>query len=84
MQLFIDQGDGSVELIPVETDCYERTVAQVFVVREDDSEVHLNSQMVMDGYAYHYAQHSVARIRLRLKKQRRSPRHQVLGCGQIQ
>ena len=58
LRSLIDQGDGSVELIPVETDRYERTVAELFVVRGDGSEVHLNSQMVMDGYAYHYAQYS--------------------------
>lgn len=33
-------------------------MADLFVTRQDGSEIHLNSQMVMDGHAYHYAQYS--------------------------
>ena len=58
LRSLIDQGDGSVILIPIETDRYDRTVAELFVPLADGSEIHLNSQMVMDGYAYHYEQYS--------------------------
>ena len=39
-------------------DRYERMVADLFVIRPDGSEIHLNSQMVADGHAYHYTQYS--------------------------
>lgn len=53
----IDQGDGRLVVLPVETDRYGRTVAEVFVPTST-AEIHLNSQMVADGYAYHYARYS--------------------------
>ena len=58
LRSLIDQGDGTVYLIPIETDRYDRTIAELFVPLADGSEIHLNSQMVMDGYAYHYEQYS--------------------------
>ena len=58
LRSLIAQGDGSIGVVPVETDRYDRTVADLFVMRPDGSEIHQNSQMVLDGMAYHYAQYS--------------------------
>lgn len=58
LRSLIAQGDGSVIVIPVETDRYGRTVAELFIPIGGEQEIHLNSQMVMDGHAYHYAQYS--------------------------
>ena len=58
LRSLIAQGDGTGYLIPIETNRYERTVAEPFVPLGGDKEIHLNSQMVMDGYAYHYEQYS--------------------------
>lgn len=58
LRSLISQGDGSVIVVPVETDRYERTVAELFIPIGGEEEIHLNSQMVMDGFAYHYAQYS--------------------------
>lgn len=54
----IAQGDGSIGVVPIEKDRYGRTVADLFVMRSNGSEIHLNSQMLLDGHAYHYAQYS--------------------------
>ena len=55
----IAQGDGSLIVVPVKRDRYERTVADVFVpLAGTEEEIHLNTQMVLDGYAYHYEQSS--------------------------
>ncbi len=58
LRSLIAQGDGSVVVVPVETDRYGRTVAELFLPVGGEEEIHLNSQMVMDGHAYHYAQYS--------------------------
>ena len=58
LRSLVAQGDGYIGVAPVEKDRYGRTVADLFVMLEDDVEIHLNSQMVMDGHAYHYAQYS--------------------------
>ena len=58
LRSLVAQGDGSIGVVPIEKDRYGRTVADLFVMLEDDSEIHLNSQMVMDGHAYHYARYS--------------------------
>ena len=59
LRSLIAQGDGSLIVVPVKRDRYERTVADVFVVvPSSEEEIHLNTQMVLDGYAYHYAQYS--------------------------
>ena len=44
--------------MPIEKDRYGRTVADLFVIRPDGLEIHLNSQMVADGMAYHYEKYS--------------------------
>ena len=58
LRSLIAQGDGSVSVVPVEIDRYGRTVAELFIPVGSEEEIHLNSQMVMDGHAYHYAQYS--------------------------
>lgn len=58
LRSLIDLGGGSVLLVPVETDRYERTVAELYVPLIDYSPIPLNSRMVLDGMAYHYEQYS--------------------------
>ena len=58
LRSLVAQGDGSVIVVPIEEDRYGRTVAELFIPLDDGSEIHLNSQMVMDGMAYHYEQYS--------------------------
>ncbi len=58
LRSLIAQGDGSVIVVPVEMDRYGRTVAELFIPVSGEEEIHLNSQMVLDGYAYYYAQYS--------------------------
>ena len=45
-------------VVPVEVDRYGRTIAELFIPIGDEEEIHLNSQMVLDGHAYHYARYS--------------------------
>lgn len=40
------------------TDRYGHTVVDLFVIVDEEEEIHLNSQMVMDGYVYHYERDS--------------------------
>ena len=55
----LDQGDGTIIGLPIETDRYGRTVAELFVQGVDrEEEIHINSQMTYDGYAYHDDQYS--------------------------
>lgn len=59
LRTLVDKGQGGrIIVIPVEKDRYGRTVADLFVTIGEDNEIHLNSQMVMDGYAYHYERYS--------------------------
>ena len=58
LRSLVAQGDGSIGVVPIEKDRYGRTVADLFIARPDGSEIHLNSQMVMDGMAYHYDRYS--------------------------
>lgn len=58
LRSLVAQGDGSIGVVAIEKDRYGRTVADLFVMRRDGSEIHLNSQMVADGHAYHYARYS--------------------------
>jgi endonuclease YncB( thermonuclease family) len=58
LRSLIARGDGSVIVVPVETDRYGRTVAELFIPVGGEEEIHLNSQMVLDGHAYHYARYS--------------------------
>jgi endonuclease YncB( thermonuclease family) len=55
----VDQGEGGqIIVVPVEQDRYGRTVADLFVPVGEEEEIHLNSQMVADGMAYHYERYS--------------------------
>ena len=55
----VDKSEGGqIIVVPVEKDRYGRTVADLFVELGNDEEIHLNSQMVMDGMAYHYEKYS--------------------------
>ena len=59
LRSLIDQGDGTLIVLPVEKDRYGRTVAEIFVpVVGAEEEIPLTGQMVRDGMAYHYAQYS--------------------------
>ena len=59
LRSLISQGDGTVIVLRVETDRYGRTVAELFVpVVDREEDIHLNSQMTLDGFAYHYEQYS--------------------------
>lgn len=59
LRSLIDQGDGIIIVLRVEQDRYDRTVAELFVpVLGKEEEVHLNSRMVLDGFAYHYERYS--------------------------
>ena len=59
LRSLIDQGEGSLVVVPVEQDRYGRTVAEIFVpMAGTEEEIHVNTQMVLDGMAYQYARHS--------------------------
>ena len=58
LRLLVAQGDGSIGVVPIEKDRYGRTVADLFIDIGEEKEIHLNSQMVMDGMAYHYERYS--------------------------
>lgn len=58
LRSLVAKGDGNIIVVPVETDRYGRTVAELFVPVGGKEEIHLNSQMLMDGQAYHYEQYS--------------------------
>lgn len=57
LRSLINMGNGKLLLVPVEKDRYGRTVAEVYVQDRSKSAVHLNLQMVRDGYAWLYAQY---------------------------
>ena len=57
LRSLINRGDNTLIVLAVEQDRYDRTVAELFVPTSA-GEIHLNSQMVVDGYAYHYARYS--------------------------
>jgi micrococcal nuclease len=64
LRSLISQGDGSVMVVAVEQDPYGRTVAELFITPRPDlgyqpeEEIAVNAQMVVDGFAYHYARYS--------------------------
>lgn len=64
LRSLLNKGDGSVVVVPVEKDKYGRTIAELFVTPlpgtgyQLEEEIHLNSQMVMAGLAYHYTRYS--------------------------
>jgi endonuclease YncB( thermonuclease family) len=64
LRSLLNQGDGSVIVVPVEKDRYGRTVAELFIQRRSGQgnqprqEIAINAQMVADGYAYRYGSYS--------------------------
>ncbi|WP_458789412.1 thermonuclease family protein [Adonisia turfae] len=59
LRALVDQGEGGqIIVVPIEKDRYGRTVADLFIDIGEEKEIHLNSQMVMDGMAYHYERYS--------------------------
>lgn len=59
LRALVDQGEaGQIIVVPIEKDRYGRTVADLFVDIGEEKEIHLNSQMLMDGMAYHYERYS--------------------------
>ena len=62
----VAQGDGTIVVVPIETDRYGRLVAELFVPIEPDLELPVNAQMVADGMAYHYEQFSSRCLRPQL------------------
>ncbi|NET31337.1 MAG: thermonuclease family protein [Cyanothece sp. SIO1E1] len=64
LRSLIDQGDGSIIVVPIARDRYGRMVAELFMQPrpglgyQPGEEIFLNGQMVADGYAYHYARYA--------------------------
>ena len=60
LRSLIAQGDGTIHVLPIETDRYDRTVAELWIpIKLDyEAQIHLNTVMVEAGYAYHYQQYS--------------------------
>ncbi|MEM6614504.1 MAG: thermonuclease family protein [Cyanobacteria bacterium P01_C01_bin.72] len=60
LRSLIDQGNGTIHVLPIEQDRYGRTVAELWIPIKPDYEgqIHLNTAMVEAGYAYHYQQYS--------------------------
>ena len=60
LRSLIAQGDGTIHVLPIETDRYNRTVAELWIPIKPDYEgqIHLNTAMVEAGMAYHYQQYS--------------------------
>ncbi len=50
-------GNGELLIVKVEKDDYQRTIAEVYVQYSMNSAIHLNMQMVRDGYAFWYYAH---------------------------
>ena len=57
LRSLINLGNGELLLVPIETDRYGRTVAEVYVQDSKSTAVNLNMQMLRDGYAWLYAQY---------------------------
>ena len=60
LRSLIAKGDGTIYVLEVEEDRYGRTVAELFMPLKDslDQEIHLNTEMIMAGMAWHYKQYS--------------------------
>jgi len=58
LRSLVELGNGNLLLVPIEKDRYGRTVAEVYVQNRRNSAIHLNMQMLRDGYAWHYERYS--------------------------
>lgn len=50
----VAQGKGRITLVSTGTDKHGRTIADAFIPTSNEQEIHLNSQMLIDGMAYVY------------------------------
>lgn len=58
LRQLISQGTGQIILTTTDIDQYGRTIAEAFIpLANSEAEIHLNSQMVADGFAYVYPQY---------------------------
>jgi endonuclease YncB( thermonuclease family) len=57
LRSLVEMGNGELLIVPIEKDRYGRTVAEVYVQDRRKSAIHLNMQMLRDGYAWLYAQY---------------------------
>ncbi len=53
----VDIGNGELLIVPIEQDGYQSTVAEVYVKDSENTAIHLNMQMIRDGYAFWYYAH---------------------------
>ena len=60
LRSLIAKGDGTIYVLPIEKDRYERTVAELWIPIKPDFEqqIHLNTAMVEAGMAWHYSKYS--------------------------
>ena len=58
LRSLITQGDGSIGVVLTGENHRGTHGRRPVVIRRDGSEIHLNSQMVMDGHAYHDEKYS--------------------------
>jgi micrococcal nuclease len=58
LQRLVNEASQQVIIVPIETDRYGRTVAEVFTLFPGDREKFLNGEQVLAGLAYHYARYS--------------------------
>ena len=60
LRSLINQGDGTIHVLPIEEDRYGRTVAELWIPIKPDyeAEIHLNTAMVEAGMAHHYQKYS--------------------------
>ena len=60
LRSLIAQGDGTIHVLPIEKDRYNRTVAELWIPIKPDFErqIHLNTAMVEAGMAWHYEKYS--------------------------
>ena len=60
LRSLIAKSDGTIHVLPIEEDRYERTVAELWIPIEPDFEgqIHLNTAMVEAGMAWHYERYS--------------------------
>lgn len=54
----IKDSENQVAISRIETDRYQRTIAEVFSFKPDGQEIFVNEELVKNGLAYHYKQYS--------------------------
>ena len=57
LRALVELSNGELLLVPIEKDGYQRTVAEVYVQDSENTALHLNMQMIRDGYALSYYAH---------------------------